>query len=42
MKEYRIPGLPTVIFLDSEGEEVERFFGFRGPDQVLASMREVE
>lgn len=42
MKQYRVPGLPTVIFLDSDGEEVERFFGFRGPDQVLASMREVE
>lgn len=38
---YGVVGLPTVIFFDSEGKEVERFFGFRGPDQVLASMKRV-
>ena len=38
MESYGIKGLPTVIFLDSTGKEVQRFFGFRDADafaQVL-------
>mgnify|MGYP000661904509 CR=1 FL=1 len=38
---YGVVGLPTVIFFDSDGKEVERFFGFRGPEPVLASMKRV-
>lgn len=41
-KEYEIRGLPTVIFFDSQGKEIERFFGFRGPESVLKSMRAVK
>jgi thiol:disulfide interchange protein DsbD len=39
--DYDILGLPTVIFLDSKGNEVERFFGFRPPGQVLASLQKI-
>ncbi|MCC7142507.1 MAG: thioredoxin family protein [Candidatus Eisenbacteria bacterium] len=38
---YGVMGLPTVIFFDSAGNEVERFFGFRPPDQILASMKRI-
>jgi thiol:disulfide interchange protein DsbD len=41
MESYRIKGLPTVIFFNSAGEEVERFFGFRDADNVLALMQSV-
>jgi thiol:disulfide interchange protein DsbD len=39
--EYGIAGLPTVIFFDSQGNEVERFFGFRDAESVLGSMKAV-
>jgi thiol:disulfide interchange protein DsbD len=39
---YGIRGLPTVILYDSSGEEAARFFGFKGPEEVLALMRSVE
>jgi thioredoxin:protein disulfide reductase len=39
--QYRVPGLPTVIFFDSGGNEVKRFFGFKSAPEVLAIMREV-
>lgn len=32
---WRVNGLPTVIVLDRQGNEVDRFFGFRPPEQVL-------
>ena len=41
MESYEIKGLPTVIFLDSTGKEVQRFFGFRDADAVLALMQSV-
>lgn len=39
--EYKVLGLPTVIFFDATGREIERFFGFRPPEQVLSSMQRV-
>jgi thiol:disulfide interchange protein DsbD len=42
MAEYQVAGLPTVIFLDSSGEEVERFFGFRDAKSVLGTMKGVD
>lgn len=39
--EWKVAGLPTVIFLDSQGAEVERFFGFRDAASVLRSMQRV-
>ncbi len=38
---YGVLGLPTVIFFDSKGNEVERFFGFRPPDEILSSMKRI-
>jgi len=32
---WKVSGLPTVIVLDRKGNEVDRFFGFRPPEQVL-------
>jgi thiol:disulfide interchange protein DsbD len=32
---WKVSGLPTVIVLDRSGNEVDRFFGFRPPAQVL-------
>jgi thiol:disulfide interchange protein DsbD len=40
--QYEIAGLPTVIFFDSAGNEVERFFGFRDAESVLGTMRGIE
>lgn len=40
--EYGITGLPTVVFIDSKGDEQERFFGFRNAESVLASMKMVK
>ncbi len=40
--EYGVRGLPTVIFFDSFGMEVERFYGFLGPEEVLAIMRRID
>ncbi|MEZ4648168.1 MAG: cytochrome c biogenesis protein CcdA [Candidatus Eisenbacteria bacterium] len=40
--EYGITGLPTVIFLDSNGQEKERFFGFRNAESVLGSMKKLK
>lgn len=39
--QYGVPGLPTVIFLDSSGKEVTRFFGFRPPRDVLPLLRDI-
>ncbi|MCK4413147.1 MAG: thioredoxin family protein [Candidatus Eisenbacteria sp.] len=39
---YGIRGLPTVIFYDASGQEATRFFGFKGPEEVLEIMRAVK
>ncbi len=39
--QYKVPGLPTVIFYDSNGREVQRFFGFKSASDVLAIMEGV-
>ena len=31
-EKFNTPGTPTVVFLDAEGEEVDRFVGFGGED----------
>jgi len=36
---WSITGLPTVILLDSAGNEVQRFFGFRPASEVLPLLR---
>jgi thiol:disulfide interchange protein DsbD len=39
--DYGVKGLPTVILMDSDGEEINRFTGFLGPDEVLELLRSV-
>jgi thiol:disulfide interchange protein DsbD len=39
---FRVVGMPTVIFYDSQGSEVRRFVGFRRPEEVLEMMRSVQ
>ncbi|MBT4291173.1 thioredoxin fold domain-containing protein [bacterium] len=41
LQKYAVVGMPTVIFFDSEGKELERFSGFKGPDDVEKIMRRV-
>lgn len=38
---WKVAGLPTVIVLSGKGDEVERFFGFKPPAQVLPLLRRV-
>ncbi len=35
LKKYNVIGFPTVIFLNGDGKEVKRFFGFVKPDKFL-------
>ncbi len=35
-RELNVIGMPTVIFLDSEGKEIRRFFGFKNKKEFLA------
>lgn len=35
---YKITGMPTVIFMDSDGEEITRFVGFKNAEEVLKIM----
>ncbi len=41
-RRYAVRGNPTVIFYDSEGNEVDRFFGFKKAEDVLPLMRSVK
>ena len=41
-KKYGIVGLPTVVFLSPEGEEVGRFEGYHPPEKVLGFIAEAQ
>jgi thiol:disulfide interchange protein DsbD len=38
---FRVVGMPTVVFYDSQGREVKRFMGYQKPEAVLDLMRGV-
>jgi len=40
-KRFRVRGFPTVLFLDSTGEEIDRIMGFRPPKSFLERMKEI-
>ena len=42
-KQYRIVGVPTIVFLDSTGKEIDaqRLTGFEPPQQFLARLKQV-
>ncbi|MCP4548969.1 MAG: thioredoxin fold domain-containing protein [bacterium] len=41
LQNYSVRGMPTVIFFDSEGNEISRFFGFKSAEEVGEIMRNV-
>lgn len=40
IERFAVQGVPTVIYLDSNGNEVQRFVGYVGPEQMLEAMRQ--
>lgn len=38
---HKIEGFPTVVFMNADGTEVERMYGYGGVDETLASLRQV-
>ena len=35
LKKYNVIGFPTVVFIDGNGKEIKRFFGFVKPEKFL-------
>jgi lipopolysaccharide biosynthesis regulator YciM len=40
-KKYGVGGLPTLLLVDSKGEEVDRLVGFRPPDKFIAALKPI-
>lgn len=38
-QKYGITSLPTILFLNSKGDKVHEFIGYKTPDQMVAEMR---
>jgi thiol:disulfide interchange protein DsbD len=38
VSEYRIGGLPTILFLDAAGREIHRVVGYKGPGEFVREM----
>ena len=38
MSQYRIAGLPTVLFLDANGKEIHRIIGYKPPHEFVRDM----
>lgn len=41
VREYHVVGYPTVLVLDAQGQELERVFGFQGPEEFARSLRRI-
>ncbi|UCE19793.1 MAG: tetratricopeptide repeat protein [Gemmatimonadota bacterium] len=41
-QEYGIAGFPTVVLLDSNGEEIDRILGYRGPEPFIKQIENYE
>lgn len=39
---YKVTGLPTIIFMNTEGQEIHRVIGYRGPEDFVLEMKRVE
>lgn len=37
--DFEVQGVPTVLFIDSSGKEVERLVGYVGPEDMIGAMR---
>jgi len=35
VKQYKIPGYPTLIFVNADGNEIDRIIGYRPVDEFL-------
>jgi len=42
LKKYNIYGMPTVIFFNASGEEIERFEGFKSPQEVIKIIDQIQ
>lgn len=40
-RKYKVRGLPTIVFLKSNGEIIEKVVGFRGPDDFTNIMSQI-
>ena len=38
---YGLRGYPTIVFTDAAGRELDRFLGYRGPDELLAEIARI-
>ena len=41
-RKYRVRGFPTIIFLDSEGVEIDRIVGYRPPEEFLSELNRIK
>ena len=41
-KKYRVRGYPTILLLDSFGNEIDRIVGYRPPDEFMAELARIE
>lgn len=40
--DFDVQGVPTVLFIDSEGNEIERMVGYVGPEEMIGAMRRIK
>jgi thiol:disulfide interchange protein len=38
MSQYRIGGLPTILFIDADGREIHRIIGYKPPSDFVRDM----
>ena len=41
-KKYRVRGYPTILFLDSQGVEIDRIVGYRPPEEFLIELNRIK
>ena len=41
-KKYRVRGYPTILFLDSQGAEIDRIVGYRPPEKFLSELNRIK
>ena len=41
-KKYRVRGYPTILFLDSQGVEIDRIVGYRPPKEFLSELNRIK
>lgn len=40
-KKYKVTGYPTIVFLDSNGKEIDRVEGYIQPEELLAKLKKI-